>query len=116
MLESHKKIERNSMLLLIFSILAVSVGGIVEIVPLFRMETTIERVQGMRPYTPLELAGQNITITRIGPNDPPGAVAAAVHRSLTATRKGRRLSERHAGRTQPSIPPLSPTNAEGVST
>lgn len=65
---------------------------------------------------PLELAGQNITITRIGPNDPPGAVAAAVHRSLTATRRGRRLSERHAGRTQPSIPPLSPGYTEGTST
>ena len=40
----------------------VSIGGLIEIVPLFRIETTIENVQGMRPYTPLELAGQNIYI------------------------------------------------------
>ncbi len=62
MLEKHKKIERNSILMLIFAILVVSVGGIVEILPLFRLETTIEKVKGMRPYTPLELAGQNIYI------------------------------------------------------
>lgn len=62
MLEKHKKLERNSILLLIFSVLAVSVGGLVEIVPLFRIETTIEPVKGVRPYTPLELVGQNIYI------------------------------------------------------
>lgn len=62
MLETHKKLERNSMLLLIFTVIAVSVGGLVEIVPLFRIETTIEPVKGVRPYTPLELAGQNIYI------------------------------------------------------
>ena len=38
------------------------VGGIVEVLPLFRTETTIEPVKGIRPYTPLELAGQNIYI------------------------------------------------------
>ena len=62
MLENHKKIERNSMLLLIFCIIVVSIGGMVEILPLFRLETTIEPVKGVRPYTPLELAGQNIYI------------------------------------------------------
>lgn len=62
MLEKHKKLERNSMLLLIFSVIAVSIGGLIEIVPLFRIETTIEPVKGVRPYTPLELAGQNIYI------------------------------------------------------
>lgn len=60
MLEKHKKLERNSILLLVFSLLAVTVGGLVEIVPLFRLETTIEPVKGVRPYTPLELAGYNI--------------------------------------------------------
>lgn len=60
MLNKHEKIEKNSMLLLVFSLLAISVGGLVEIVPLFRIETTIEKVRGMRPYTPLELIGQQI--------------------------------------------------------
>jgi cytochrome c oxidase cbb3-type subunit 2 len=58
----HSKIEKNSIILLIFTALVISIGGLVEIVPLFRIETTIEKVQGMRPYTPLELAGQNIYI------------------------------------------------------
>ncbi|MGZ6042877.1 MAG: cytochrome-c oxidase, cbb3-type subunit II [Asticcacaulis sp.] len=62
MLESHKKLERNSILLLIFAVVAVSIGGIVEIVPLFRMQTTIEPVKGVRPLTPLELAGEDIYI------------------------------------------------------
>lgn len=57
---SHDKIERNSVLLLILIILVVAVGGIVEVIPLFRKEVTIEPVQGVRPYTPLELAGQKI--------------------------------------------------------
>lgn len=62
MIKHHGKLERNSILLLVFTILAISVGGLVEIVPLFRMETTIEKVSGMRPYTPLELVGQQIYI------------------------------------------------------
>ncbi|MGE3623683.1 MAG: cytochrome-c oxidase, cbb3-type subunit II [Bdellovibrionales bacterium] len=62
MLKHHARLERNSILLLIFIAIAVSIGGIIEILPLFRIETTIEKVQGMRPYTPLELAGQNIYI------------------------------------------------------
>lgn len=62
MLESHKKLERNSIWMLMFAVVAVSIGGIVEIVPLFRMQTTIEPVKGVRPLTPLELAGQNIYI------------------------------------------------------
>jgi len=59
---NHKKLEKNSILLLIFTIIAISIGGLVEIVPLFRLETTIEPVKGIRPYTPLELAGQDIYI------------------------------------------------------
>ncbi len=58
----HDKIERNSIILLLATVLVVSIGGLIEIVPLFRVEMTIEKVQGMRPYTPLELAGQNIYI------------------------------------------------------
>lgn len=57
---NHAKVERNSVILLIFIIIVVSIGGLVEIVPLFRKEVTIEKVEGMRPYTPLELAGAKI--------------------------------------------------------
>jgi cytochrome c oxidase cbb3-type subunit 2 len=62
MLDKHKKIEKNSILLLILTIIVVSIGGLVEIVPLFRLETTIEPVKGVRPLTPLELTGYNIYI------------------------------------------------------
>jgi cytochrome c oxidase cbb3-type subunit II len=58
----HSKIERNVTLLLVLSLLAVTVGGIIEIAPLFWLENTIEKVKGMRPYSPLELAGRNIYI------------------------------------------------------
>ena len=61
-LEKHKVLERNVTLLLIFSLLAVAVGGIVELVPLFYFQNTIEKVEGMRPYSPLELAGRNIYV------------------------------------------------------
>jgi cytochrome c oxidase cbb3-type subunit 2 len=59
-LDKHSIIEKNATLLLIGSLLVVSVGGIVEITPLFYLENTIEKVEGMRPYSPLELAGRNI--------------------------------------------------------
>jgi cytochrome c oxidase cbb3-type subunit 2 len=59
-LNKHSKLERNSGLLMIFVVIVVLIGGLVEIVPLFRMETVIEPVDGVRPYTPLELAGYNI--------------------------------------------------------
>ncbi|MBL8713666.1 MAG: cytochrome-c oxidase, cbb3-type subunit II [Alphaproteobacteria bacterium] len=62
MLDKHKKVEKNSILLLVLIVVVVAVGGIVEAVPLFRVQTTIEKVQGMRPYTPLELAGQDIYV------------------------------------------------------
>lgn len=61
-LEKHKKLERNVSLLFVCSLLAVLVGGIVEIAPLFYLENTIEKVKGMRPYSPLELAGRNIYV------------------------------------------------------
>ena len=59
---THATIEKNSLLLLVLVLFTVAIGGIVEIVPLFLMKSTIERVQGMRPYTPLELSGRNIYI------------------------------------------------------
>ncbi len=58
----HEKLEKNSVLLLIFIIITVLIGGLIEIVPLFRMETVIEPVEGIRPYTPLELIGQNVYV------------------------------------------------------
>ena len=61
-LEKHKKIERNLSLLFVGSLVAVLVGGIVEIAPLFYVKNTIEKVEGMRPYTPLELAGRNVYV------------------------------------------------------
>ena len=61
-LEGHKKIETNATLLLTLSFLVVTVGGIVEIAPLFYLENTIEDVEGVRPYSPLELAGREIYI------------------------------------------------------
>ena len=60
MTEKHKKLERNITLLGVAAFAAVTVGGIVEIAPLFWIDSTIEKVEGMRPYTPLELAGRNI--------------------------------------------------------
>jgi cytochrome c oxidase cbb3-type subunit 2 len=59
---NHGTLERHSLLLVVCILLVVSVGGIVEIAPLFYLESTIEKVKGMRPYTPLELAGRNIYI------------------------------------------------------
>ncbi len=61
-LDNHKKLERNVSLLFVFSLVAVLIGGIVEIAPLFYVKNTIEKVEGMRPYTPLELAGRNIYV------------------------------------------------------
>ena len=61
-LDKHALVERNATLLLVGSLLVVSIGGIVEIAPLFYLENTIEKVEGMRPYSPLELAGRDIYV------------------------------------------------------
>ncbi|MHA1567195.1 MAG: cytochrome-c oxidase, cbb3-type subunit II [Alphaproteobacteria bacterium] len=58
----HERIETNSVLLLGLILVTVSIGGIVEIVPLYTIESTIERVEGVRPYTPLELVGRNVYV------------------------------------------------------
>ncbi len=58
----HDIIEKNVILLAILTLITVSIGGLVQIIPLFTIETTIERVQGVRPYTPLELMGRNIYV------------------------------------------------------
>mgnify|MGYP000117635495 FL=1 len=61
-LAKHAFLERSPTLLLVSSLLVVAVGGIVEIAPLFYLEGTIEEVEGVRPYSPLELAGRDIYI------------------------------------------------------
>ena len=61
-LDKHGILEKNITLLAIFSFIVVTIGGLVQIVPLFYLENTIEEVEGMRPYTPLELAGRDIYI------------------------------------------------------
>jgi len=61
-LDKHKILETNATLLLVCSLLVVTIGGIVEIAPLFYLQNTIEKVEGMRPYSPLELAGRDIYV------------------------------------------------------
>ena len=61
-LDKHKAIETNATLLLILSFLVVTIGGLVQIVPLFYLDNTIEKVEGVRLYSPLELAGRDIYI------------------------------------------------------
>jgi len=62
MWKQHAWLERHSLLLIIGIIVVISIGGIVEISPLFYLESTIEKVQGIRPYTPLELEGRDVYI------------------------------------------------------
>jgi cytochrome c oxidase cbb3-type subunit 2 len=61
-LNRHHILERSPTLLLVSSLVVVAIGGLVEIVPLFYLENTIEQVEGVRPYAPLELAGRDIYI------------------------------------------------------
>nr|WP_323777447.1 cytochrome-c oxidase, cbb3-type subunit II [Amylibacter sp.] len=61
-LDKHAILEKSPTLLLVFSLMVVSVGGIVEIAPLFWLENTIEKVKGVRPYTPLELTGRDVYV------------------------------------------------------
>jgi cytochrome c oxidase cbb3-type subunit 2 len=59
---SHDRIERNLILLGVLTLITISIGGLVQVIPLFTVETTIERVGGIRPYTPLELSGRDIYV------------------------------------------------------
>ena len=58
----HSFFEKNSIFLVIGILVVVSIGGLVEIAPLYWLDTTVEKVRGVRPYSPLELAGRNIYI------------------------------------------------------
>ena len=56
----HEKIETSNFLMIVLILLAVAVGGIVEIVPLFFQRSTTQPIEGLKPYTPLQLAGRDI--------------------------------------------------------
>ena len=58
----HQVFEKNSIVLLIGILVVIAIGGLVEIAPLFYLKSTIEKVDGMRPYTPLELAGRDVYV------------------------------------------------------
>ncbi len=60
--QKHAIFEKNSIILVIGILVVVAIGGLVEIVPLFYLKNTIEKVDGVRPYTPLELAGRDIYV------------------------------------------------------
>ncbi|MFZ3581842.1 cytochrome-c oxidase, cbb3-type subunit II [Loktanella sp. DJP18] len=62
LIDKHAILEKSPTLLLAFSLAVVSIGGIVEIAPLFWLENTIEKVEGVRPYSPLELTGRDIYV------------------------------------------------------
>ncbi|MBN2871479.1 MAG: cytochrome-c oxidase, cbb3-type subunit II [Halothiobacillaceae bacterium] len=59
----HESIEINSGLLIVLTLAVISIGGLVEIVPLFHIEDTVEDVDGVRPYTPLEIRGRDIYVS-----------------------------------------------------
>ncbi|MEJ7931913.1 cytochrome-c oxidase, cbb3-type subunit II [Ramlibacter sp. AN1015] len=57
---SHEKVETSNFLMIVLILLVVAIGGLVEIVPLFFQKSTTEAVQGVKPYTALQLAGRDI--------------------------------------------------------
>lgn len=59
---SHEKIETNNFLMIVLILLVVAVGGLVEIVPLFFQKSTTQAVEGLKPYSPLQLAGRDVYI------------------------------------------------------
>ncbi len=62
LMRNHKIFEKHTFILIAGILVVVAIGGLIEIAPLFYLKNTIEKVEGVRPYTPLELAGQNIYI------------------------------------------------------
>jgi cytochrome c oxidase cbb3-type subunit II len=57
---SHEKIETSNFLMIVLILLVVAVGGLIEIVPLFFQKTTTQPIEGVKPYTALQLAGRDI--------------------------------------------------------
>lgn len=62
MATGHDKIEKNVGLLIVLVVIVISIGGLVQIVPLFFQQSTTEAVAGLEPYTPLRLAGRDVYI------------------------------------------------------
>jgi cytochrome c oxidase cbb3-type subunit 2 len=58
----HEQIEKNIGIMALFVVLLVAVGGLVEIVPLFNQRSTTEPVKGLKPYSPLQLAGRDVYV------------------------------------------------------
>ena len=58
----HERIETNNLLMIVLILLVVAVGGLVEIVPLFFQRSTTQAVAGLKPYTPLQLAGRDVYV------------------------------------------------------
>ena len=59
---SHEKIETNNFLMIVLIVLVVLFGGLVEIVPLFFQKSTTQPLEGVKPYTALQLAGRDIYV------------------------------------------------------
>lgn len=59
---SHEKIETNNFLMIVLILLVISIGGLVEIVPLFFQKSTTEPINGLQPYTALQLAGRDVYV------------------------------------------------------
>jgi cytochrome c oxidase cbb3-type subunit II len=62
MMNRHAIFEKNSIILTVGILVVVAIGGLVELVPNFYLKSTVEKVEGMRPYTPLELTGRNVFV------------------------------------------------------
>ena len=59
---SHEKVETSNFLMIVLILIVVAIGGLVEIVPLFFQKSTTQAVQGVKPYTALQLAGRDIYV------------------------------------------------------
>jgi len=59
---THERIETNNFLMIVLIVLVVSVGGLVEIVPLFFQKSTTQPVEGLKPYTALQIAGRDVYV------------------------------------------------------
>jgi cytochrome c oxidase cbb3-type subunit 2 len=62
MATGHEKVEKNIGLMIVLILIVVSIGGLVQIVPLFFQTSTTEAVAGLEPYTPLRLAGRDVYV------------------------------------------------------
>jgi cytochrome c oxidase cbb3-type subunit 2 len=58
----HERIETSNFLMIVLIVIAVAIGGIVEIVPLFFQRSTTQPVEGLKPYTALQLAGRDVYV------------------------------------------------------